>query len=74
MWLEEIGGGWLGLTEEETDNCSMQWLIKAMNGRLRMLNWKSGDIGPRVTNVTNPLTSKRLFESLRELKKQEGGK
>jgi len=45
----------------------MQYLISAMNGRLRMLNWKSGDIGPRVTGV-----AAGLIKSLIELKKQEG--
>ena len=42
----------------------MQYLEAAYVCRLRMLNWKSGDTGPRVTQ-TRP---SRLLESLAKLK------
>ena len=42
----------------------MQYLESAYMGRLRMLNWKSGDTGPRVTQTKPP----RLLESLMKLK------
>jgi hypothetical protein len=42
----------------------MQYLEAAYIGRLRMLNWKSGDTGPRVTQ-TKPSS---LLQSLMKLK------
>jgi hypothetical protein len=46
----------------------MQFLVRAFEGRLRMLNWKSGDIYPP---ITQPQKS-NLFKSLRELAERKG--
>ncbi len=48
----------------------MQYLVNAFYGRMRMLNWKSGDVFARVTQTEKS----PLFKSLVALAKREGVK
>jgi hypothetical protein len=42
----------------------MAYIVNCYVGRLRMLNWESGDTGPKVTQVKRP----SLLKSLMQLK------
>jgi hypothetical protein len=42
----------------------MTYIVNCYVGRLRMLNWKSGDTGPKLTQTRRP----SLIESFKRLK------
>ena len=36
-WLREIGGGWLGYTEEQLDATTIPYILAAFEGKVKML-------------------------------------